>query len=83
MHYTAATHLSFDPVLDRRTPGYLTFDAGLEVSRGKWSFALIGENLGNGDADNFAFGNPFRIFFAPQHTPLRPRTIGFQLTRRL
>ena len=80
-HYTGATHLSFDPALDRRTGGYLTFDAGLDVSGGAWSLAISGENLGNSTEDSFAFGNPYRISFAPQRTPLRPATVSFQLSR--
>ena len=81
-HYTGATHLSFDPLLDRRTGGFLTFDAGLDLATGPWSLAITGENLGNSTEDSFAFGNPYRILFAPQRTPLRPRAIGFQITRK-
>jgi len=76
LDYVGAAHLSFDPVLDRRTRGHVTFDAGVTLSKRQWTFELAGENLANSTADTFAFGNPFRIMFEDERTPVRPRTIG-------
>ncbi|MCL6684490.1 TonB-dependent receptor [Sphingomonas alba] len=79
--YEGATHLSFDPTLDRRTRGHATFDASLLLSNGLWSIGLVADNLGNSTADSFAFGNPYRIRDDAQRTPERPRTIGINIGR--
>lgn len=82
LQYVGATHMSFDPTLDRRTAARLLLDAGLRFDDGGWSFGLTGQNLANSTADIFAFGNPFRVRTVPQRTPLRPRTIGASIGRR-
>ena len=82
LQYVGATHMSFDPTLDRRTAGRLLFDAALRLDDGAWSFGLSGHNLANSTADTFAFGNPYRVRDVPQRTPLRPRTIGVSIGRR-
>ncbi len=81
VRYTGATHLSFDPALDRRSAGLVTVDAGLTLSRDGWSFDLVSENLGNSAADSFAYGNPYRVRTSPQRTPLKPRSLGIQVSR--
>ena len=81
LRYWGATHLSFDPALDRRTPPRATVDASLQFLRKNWTVGLIGENLTDSHADRFALGNPFRILVEPQRTPTRPRTIGLSVTR--
>ena len=82
VRYSGATHLSFDPALDRRSRGFVTFDAGVSLARNGWAINLTGENLANSAADTFAFGNPYLVRAAPQRTPLRPRSIGIKLTRQ-
>jgi outer membrane receptor protein involved in Fe transport len=79
--YIGATHLSFDPVLDRRTPGHALMDAHVSLSRDGWTAELLGENLTNSTADTFGFGNPYRVRLVPQRTPARPRSIGISLSR--
>jgi len=79
--YVGATHLSFDPVLDRRTPGHAVMDAHVSLSRNEWTAELSGENLTNSTADTFAFGNPYRVRSEPQRTPARPRSIGIVISR--
>ena len=82
IRYSGATHLSFDPILDRRTGGHATIDASIAVARDGWTAALIGDNLTNSSEDTFAFGNPYRVRAVPQHTPTKPVTIGITLGRR-
>jgi len=36
----------------------------------------------NSDANSFAFGNPFSLPSVDQVTPLKPRTIGLELSWR-
>jgi outer membrane receptor protein involved in Fe transport len=78
--YSGATHLSFDPVLDRRTGGHGTVDGSVALSRDGWTLALVGDNLTNSSADTFAFGNPYRVRAEPERTPARPRTIGITVS---
>jgi outer membrane receptor protein involved in Fe transport len=82
IQYVGATHLSFDPYLDRRTGGYAVVDFALSLTSGGWNISLSGQNLGNSSADTFAFGNPYRVRAEPQRTPLRPRTVGLSVSRR-
>ncbi|MCF2515208.1 TonB-dependent receptor [Sphingomonas sp. G124] len=81
LQYVGATHLSFDPALDRRTGGHAVIDASLGLTRGGWTVALVGDNLANSSADTFAFGNPYRVRTEPQRTPLKPRTVGITVGR--
>ena len=80
--YAGATHLSFDPVLDRRTGGHATIDGSVALSRGDWSLALVGDNLTNSSADTFAFGNPYRAGAEDERTPPTPRTVGVIISRK-
>ena len=82
MRYVGATHLSFDPILDRRTGNYVVVDASITATRGNWSVAIVGDNLTNSSADTFAFGNPYRVRAIPQHTPIKPLTVGVTLGRK-
>ena len=79
--YQGATHLSFDPTLDRRTRGHAIFDASLLFSKGPWAIGVVADNLGNSNADSFAFGNPYRVRNDAQRTPERPRTVGINVGR--
>ncbi len=81
MRFVGATHMSFDPVLDRRTGSYALLDGSVALSRDRWTLSLIGENLTNSRIDTFAFGNPFRVRAEPQRTPARPLTIGISVNR--
>jgi outer membrane receptor protein involved in Fe transport len=80
LQYVGATHLSFDPALDRRTGGHAAIDASMGFTRDGWTAALVGDNLTNSSADSFAFGNPYRVRDEPQRTPVKPRTIGLTVS---
>jgi len=82
MRYVGATHLSFDPILDRRTGNHAIVDASITATRGNWSLAIVGDNLANSSADTFAFGNPYRVRAVSQRTPTKPSTVGITLSRR-
>lgn len=75
VRYIGPTRLSFDPGLDRRTPGYALTGVEAHMARGPIEFGLSVDNAANIRADSFAFGNPFSIRETQQYTPLRPRTI--------
>ena len=81
LRYVGATHMSFDPTLDRRTGAYVSLDAELRLSRDAWDIAVSGDNLTNSREDRFSFGNPFRVRTDPQRTPARPLTVAIKLGR--
>ena len=81
LRYTGATHLSFDPTVDRRARGRLEADAGLALARDGWLLSLSATNLTNRRSNVFPFGNPFRVRAEPQRTPPRPRTLGLTIGR--
>lgn len=76
-------------------PSYLTFEGGPAsvmggygtarlagaLTGGKWRLQAYVDNLADNGGDTFAFGNPFSIAHAAQHTPLRPRTFGMSVKR--
>ncbi len=82
LRYDGATHLSFDPTLDRRIGQRWTLDSSLSLGRGPWTLAIEGDNLLNSHADSFGFGNPYRLTDQPQSTPLRPRSLSIRIGRR-
>jgi hypothetical protein len=81
LRYVGSTHMSFDPVIDRRTGAHATADLNISFMRGSWTAAMVGENLTNDHSDTFSFGNPYRVRAEPQRTPTKPRTVGVQVTR--
>lgn len=79
LDYVGATHLSFTPDLDRRSPDYLLLGVALHLTRGSHALRISIANLLDSRADTFAFGNPFSIRGAPQYTPQHPRTVSLQM----
>ncbi|QDZ07906.1 TonB-dependent receptor [Sphingomonas panacisoli] len=79
---TGASRLSFDAGLDRRIPGYVVGRAGVAADRDGLVIRLDVDNVLDGRADTFAFGNPFSIGSIRQYTPLRPRTFSVSLSKR-
>jgi len=77
-----AARLSFDPGLDRRMPGYGTARAALAAARDGLVLRLDIDNVLNGRADTFAFGNPFSVRVTRQYTPMRPRTISVSIAKQ-
>ena len=53
------------------------------VSHDRTTVSLTVTNLLDGRGNSFGFGNPFSLRLASQETPLRPRTIGLRIERRL
>jgi len=80
--FTGASRLSFEPGLDRRMPARFAMAAGAGVARDGWAARLEVANLLDSRADAFAYGNPFSVRTVEQRTPLQPRTVTLQLTRR-
>ncbi|MGC6328649.1 TonB-dependent receptor [Rhizorhabdus sp. FW153] len=81
--YTGSARLSFDPGLAAPMGDYWQADAGLTLSRDRTTVSLTVTNILDSRGNSFGFGNPFSLRLAPQETPLRPRTIGLRIERRL
>jgi outer membrane receptor protein involved in Fe transport len=75
VNYSGASRLSFEPTLDRKMRGYATVDASVNLQRGGTSVGIYAANVFDSHADTFAFGNPFSIRSASQHTPVQPRSL--------
>ena len=80
--YVGETRLSFDPGLDRESEAVPLATLSWTASRGGWTWRAAIDNLTDTRADSFAFGNPFTIAAAAQHTPVRPRTLTLSIQRR-
>jgi hypothetical protein len=61
--------------------GYVTSSAKAGVSSGDWRASAFINNLLRQKGDTFAYGNPFRVRSFDEHSPQRPFTFGFSLTR--
>jgi iron complex outermembrane recepter protein len=80
--YVGPSRLSFDPLLDRKTPGYAALGARVSIERAGWQLRLDLDNIADSKADIFAFGNPFSLLTTAQHTPSQPRTLTLAIARR-
>lgn len=76
-----ASRLSFDAGLDRRVPAYVVGKLGVAAERDGLVIRFDIDNVLDGRADTFAFGNPFSIGTVRQYTPLRPRTFNLSIAR--
>ena len=72
LHYDGPARLSFDPVLDRPMGKSLDVRFGGRIALGRWSLGLQIDNLLNSRANQFAYGNPFRILTTRQFVPAAP-----------
>jgi hypothetical protein len=78
--YTGPSRLSFEEELDRKMEGYATLAIAFGLTRPGWSLLARLDNATNSRADTFAYGNPFSVREADQHTPLPPRSLTLSLT---
>ena len=74
-----STRLSFEQALDRRTSGFATMAAGLDLARRGMDVALRVTNLLDSRADTYSYGNPFSVDSTDQHTPVRPRMVSLSI----
>ena len=72
LHYGGPARLSFDPALDRSMGETLDARLGGRVALGRWSLSAQLDNLLGSRANQFAYGNPFRILTTRQYVPAAP-----------
>jgi len=80
---TGPAHVTIYSGVVGNMPTRLMVDGALSTRLGGWRIGLGVQNLLNSRADSFAYGNPFSIRNAAQHTPPRPRTISLTVSWRL
>lgn len=78
--YVGRETLGFDVRNSPTMGNYSNVDLRLEVAHEAWAATLYINNLSDENANVFAFGNPFDVGAVGQITPLRPRTIGVDLS---
>jgi outer membrane receptor protein involved in Fe transport len=79
--YTGRSYLNYDPREAPPMGAYGTVDVRVGVSKLAWRAALFVDNALDNSGNTLAFGNSFLLGRVGQITPLRPRTIGFELRR--
>jgi outer membrane receptor protein involved in Fe transport len=78
--YVGPSTLGFDARNSAKMGNYALSNLRLGTERDGWQGTLFINNLMNQSANTFAFGNPFIPATVGQSTPLRPRTIGVEVT---
>lgn len=79
LHYDGPARLSFDPALDRPMGNVLDARLGGRIALGRWSLAAQLDNLFDGRANQFAYGNPFRLRTSRQYVPAAPTRASLSL----
>lgn len=84
--YVSAADLLFDKTVTPRNDAYQQANLRVSVRGPRWQLTAYANNLFDNKANVFAFGNPlalaeFDTFTTTnQYTPLRPRTMGLDLS---
>ena len=78
--YVGEETLGFDTRLSPLMGNYSDLGARIGIVHADWEATLYVANLTDENANVFAFGNPFNMGAVGQVTPLRPRTVGLELT---
>jgi iron complex outermembrane receptor protein len=80
--YVGEETLGFDARYSPLMGNFSNVDARFGLTHGDWQATLYVQNLTDEQANVFAFGNPFNMGAFGQVTPLRPRTVGIDLSWR-
>jgi outer membrane receptor protein involved in Fe transport len=80
--YQSHSYLTFAGGPSTVMGGYGVGRLEAEIGDGRWGVSCFVDNVTDETGNTFAFGNPFQQRSA-QSTPLRPRTLGLILRRRL
>lgn len=79
--YVGTSRLFFDKDLSPQMGAVHRANVRVGLSAGLWDARLTVDNLFNHRGNTFAFGNSFSLNTTSQFTPLRPRTLGLQVSR--
>ena len=80
--YIGSSRVTFPRQESVNIGGYFTANANAAYETGSWRGVIYVENIANGDAGTFSYGNLFQLGAADLSTPQRPRTVGVEITRR-
>ena len=79
--YVGPSRLAFSAAQNGRMGDYVSDSVEASLAQGRWSLTLTAENVADGRANTFAFGDPFLPASVRQTTPLRPRAVTAILRR--
>jgi outer membrane receptor protein involved in Fe transport len=79
--YVGRSYLTFDGGSGNAMGGYASARVAGTLSTAVWRATAFVDNVGDERGNTFAYGNPFSRARATQATPLRPRTVGLDLSR--
>lgn len=80
--YIGTSYLGVSAPFDIPQGDYLDTAIGARADFGRWGLSLDVENLLNGRANRFSYGNPFSVADGHQRTPLRPRKVRIGIDAR-
>jgi outer membrane receptor protein involved in Fe transport len=78
--FVGSESIGFDARNSPSVAGYSRVDARLGLGWGRWQGALYVDNLTDERQSVFGYGSPFIPTTVTQITPLRPRTVGLNLS---
>ena len=81
INYVGTSHFTFGGVTGARMGGLINARLQASLESERWRLSTYLENPTDRSGNTFSYGNPFSLQSGAQFTPLRPRTIGFSLTR--
>jgi iron complex outermembrane receptor protein len=81
LSYVGRSYLTFDGGSGNAMGGYASGRIAGALSTEIWRASVFVDNVADERGNTFAYGNPFSRTRATQATPLRPRTIGFGVSR--
>jgi hypothetical protein len=79
--YVGRSYLTFDGGTGNAMGGYASGRIAGALSTSLWRATAYVDNVADERGNTFAYGNPFSRARASQATPLRPRTLGMELSR--
>ncbi len=82
LSYRSRSPLNYGPLRAVRMDGLLNLDLSSSLALGRMRYTVRVENAAASHGNSFAYGNPFTLNGANQVTPLRPRTLWFEISRR-
>ena len=78
--YVGGSHLTLDATTSPAMGDYSTGRIAAVLNRDSWSMMVFLEGPLSPRSDTFAYGNPFSFRSLAQTTPVRPATVGVQLS---
>ncbi len=82
LSYRSRSPLNYGALRTVRMDGIPNLDLASSLVVGRMRYTVRIDNAAASKGNSFAYGNPFTLNGANQVTPLRPRTVWFEVSRR-